>query len=94
MRHHRSHELALLHQRVKELEISESTLRQLDEELKKSEYLKALILSSISELVIYQDTEQKIIWANKAAAESVGMTTDELAGRFCFKIWHGRKSPC
>jgi len=52
------------------------------------------ILNSMSELVIYQDTENKLLWANRAAAESVGSSPQELVGRQCYEIWHQRREPC
>ncbi len=64
------------------------------ESLKKSDLLRAKILSAISELVVYQNTQQQIIWANKAAAESVGKTIDELSGEYCYEVWYGRSQPC
>jgi PAS domain-containing protein len=47
---------------------------QAEKELQKSERDKDLILNAISELVVYQDRDHRIIWANKAAAESVGQS--------------------
>jgi PAS domain S-box-containing protein/putative nucleotidyltransferase with HDIG domain len=54
----------------------------------------AAILNSMSELVVYQDTENKLLWANRAAAESVGLSLGELSGRHCYEIWHQRREPC
>ena len=64
------------------------------ESLQKSDFLRAKVLNAISELVVYQNNEQKIIWANKAAAESVNKTVDELSGDYCYTVWHGRSQPC
>jgi len=62
--------------------------------LKKAEREKSVILESISEHIIYQDLNNRIIWANKAAAESVGLTTDKLIGKKCHKIWNNRDDKC
>ena len=67
---------------------------QAEEALRKSEGEKALILSSVAELVLFQDTGHRIIWANRAAAESVGTTPDQLVGRLCYAVWHPRTEPC
>lgn len=64
------------------------------EGLRQSDYVNTLILNAISELVIYQDRQQRIIWANKAAAESVDLSMEELKGRHCYDVWHQRTSPC
>jgi len=52
------------------------------------------IFDTMAELLAYQDTNNTIIWANKAAAESVGLKQKELTGKKCYKIWHGRNTPC
>lgn len=62
--------------------------------LKKSEDEKAIILNGLAELVVYQDTNQRIIWVNRAACESVNALPHELVGRYCYEIWHGRTEPC
>jgi PAS domain S-box-containing protein len=62
--------------------------------LRESEMEKKTILESVSELVNYQDTELRIIWANQAACDSVGMTTEQLLGRHCYEIWGRRDDPC
>ncbi len=68
--------------------------RQIEKELIRSENEKRIILDAMSDLVTYQDSEHRVLWANKAAAESVGSTPEQLAGRRCYEIWHGRNSVC
>jgi PAS domain S-box-containing protein len=60
----------------------------------KSESVKTLVLSAISELVVFQDLEQKIIWANQAAVDSLNISLSDLVGRSCYEAWHHRNSPC
>jgi PAS domain S-box-containing protein len=52
------------------------------------------ILDALMEHVVYQDTENTIIWANKSAVESVGLTLEKLVGRHCYEIWPKRTQPC
>jgi PAS domain S-box-containing protein len=68
--------------------------RQAEEALRKSEQEKVAVLDSMAELVVYQDTEMRLVWANRAAAESVNQTQEQLAGRHCYEIWHQRSRPC
>ncbi|MBC8275720.1 MAG: PAS domain S-box protein, partial [Chloroflexi bacterium] len=42
-------------------------------ERKQTEHEKATILTAMSEHVVYQDLEHRVLWANRAAAESVGL---------------------
>ncbi|MDH5364038.1 MAG: PAS domain S-box protein, partial [Dehalococcoidia bacterium] len=68
--------------------------KQMEEALRKIEQEKLAILNGMSELVVYQDTEHKILWTNEAAAESVGLATEQLVGRHCYEIWPKRNKPC
>ena len=65
----------------------EENLRQLERE-------KATILDTMSELVVFLDPELRWVWANRAAAESVGLTAAETAGRHCYDIWRSRRERC
>jgi len=88
-------------ERTAELESANEQLRteidarkRVEQLLKDVEREKAVILDSMSELVTYQDPEMRIIWANRAACESVDLTPGEITGRYCYKIWQFREDPC
>lgn len=68
--------------------------KRAEEELRKAENEKEVILSSVSELVTYQDRQLRIVWANRAAGESVGLPAEDLVGRMCYAIWQQRSDPC
>ncbi len=68
--------------------------KRTEEALRKSEQEKEAILNSMSEAVVYQDTEHRIVWANRVAGRSTGLTPEELVGRHCYEIWHQRSKPC
>ncbi len=55
---------------------------------------KELILQSIPEVVCYLDRHHRILWANKAALESRGLTSREASGRRCYEVWLGRDDIC
>lgn len=65
-----------------------------EEALRRQESERAAILNSMSELMLYQDTNGRILWANRAAADSVGLTTEELIGKRCYEVWHARSERC
>ena len=44
--------------------------------------------------MVYQDGEKKILWANRAACESVRLKREDLLGRYCHEIWADRRKPC
>lgn len=67
---------------------------RVEEALRRSEQEKALILDSVLELIIYHDANMRVLWANKAARESVDLDGGRLLGRHCYEIWHQRKTSC
>ena len=73
-------------------DITES--RRTAEALAKSEREKAAILDAMSELMVYQDTEMRVLWANRTVGESVGLTPEQLVGRRCYEIWGQGDRPC
>ena len=62
--------------------------------LQNSDFVRAQVLNAISELVVYQDTDHRIIWVNKAAIESVGSKIEDMQGCHCYEGWHQRIEPC
>jgi PAS domain S-box-containing protein len=55
---------------------------------------KIAILDSLMEHVVYFDPDMKILWANRAACESVLMKREDLLGSYCFEVWADRRDPC
>jgi len=71
------------------------TERKLAEDtLKRSEAEKTLILNATAEMFSYYDLDLRILWANKAAADSVNLPLEKLIGKHCYEIWHIRDEPC
>jgi PAS domain S-box-containing protein/putative nucleotidyltransferase with HDIG domain len=87
-------ELSKLRRRIAELEGCERQRKEIEETLTRWNQQKTAILDSMSELVAYQDTRMRILWANRAASESVGVDPQQLVGRHCYEIWQQRHRPC
>ncbi|MFX1318374.1 MAG: PAS domain S-box protein [Promethearchaeota archaeon] len=83
-----------IQQDITELRQKKDELKESQNALKKSEKEKSVILDNISEHVIFQDLENHIIWANRAAAESVNSSVEELVGKNCYEVWNQRDTPC
>ncbi|MFQ6100637.1 MAG: PAS domain-containing protein [Anaerolineae bacterium] len=66
----------------------------MEETLKRAERGQGIILDSLVEHVVYEDATMRVLWANRAACESVGLTREELIGRHCYEIWQQRSEPC
>ncbi|MHA1770409.1 MAG: PAS domain-containing protein [Candidatus Thorarchaeota archaeon] len=72
-----------------------SAIRKSQEQVRKSEREKTIILGSLSEQVIYfTGPDLKIAWANRAAAEDVGLSEEEVIGERCYELWTNRDEPC
>lgn len=63
-------------------------------ELRRSRAEKTLILDSTSDLILYFDGSQRILWANRAVSRLLGLPPKELPGRLCHELWHFRSTPC
>ncbi len=59
-----------------------------------SEFKKSRFLDFLTEQIIFYDTDMRIIWANKAASDSLGMTPDQTVGKVCYALWYNRDEPC
>ena len=86
-------EIVSLRARLERLEDAEGNWKRSEEALRQSERDKSLILGSLSELISYQDNSLKVVWANKAAGDSVGQSPDKLMWRYGYERGHGRKEP-
>lgn len=67
---------------------------QAKEALRISELEKTLILNSTQDLIIYHDTDMRILWANREAANAAGKPAEELLGPYCWEVLHNRQAPC
>ncbi|HUU93939.1 MAG TPA: PAS domain-containing protein, partial [Phycisphaerae bacterium] len=87
-------DLADLRRQVSGLKRRRGRTADTEEGLKETLDDESLVLGSISEEVVYHDRNMAIIWANRAAAESAGLTPEQLVGRMCYEVWHGREQVC
>ena len=71
-----------------------SPRKKSEERLQQAEHEKAIILDGLVEHVVHHDTTMRVIWANQAACESIGLTLDEVVGRQCYELWAGRNDIC
>ncbi|MTI81105.1 MAG: diguanylate cyclase [Firmicutes bacterium] len=67
-----------------------SRLEQAEQDLHRAH----TILDTLTEQLVYQDTNQRVQWLNKAAADSLGKNAKDLVGQHCFRLWKGRSKPC
>ncbi|MGA3209358.1 MAG: PAS domain S-box protein [Syntrophales bacterium] len=77
----------------KSRQIEKKYLR-LFEKLSKSEQEKSVILDAMTELVLYLDTELKVIWANKAMLDQFNLIPGKLNRKHCYEALHKRSRAC
>jgi len=69
--------------------------KRMEEALRESEQEKAAILGGLRHVAVeYLDPSLRIIWVNEAVQKSLGLSMDELRGKYCFEILQGLKKPC
>ena len=68
--------------------------RQAEENLKIAEREKTAILNSMLDNLVYLDMEYEIIWANSATGESMGLSTEQMVGRYCYDAFCQEKETC
>jgi len=54
---------------------------------------KAAVLNATTDILTYHAPDLRIIWANRAAGDSLGLSPEEVAGHYCYELW-GRGGPC
>jgi len=74
------------------LTLADVTARKCAEEsLKASEGKLNAMLQSISDHMSMMDKDLNILWANDVAKRKFG---DDIIGKKCYEVYHGRQSPC
>ncbi|MBN1553395.1 MAG: PAS domain S-box protein [Phycisphaerae bacterium] len=63
-------------------------------ELHELQHEREVILDSVSELVVFHDMDMRIVWANRAAAESLQMAPEDMVGKACYELWQHGDKPC
>lgn len=64
-----------------------SERKKAENDLRRSEYEKAMILDSASEIIAYHDNDHNIQWANNAYLKSTGLSIEQIKGRKCYSAW-------
>ena len=78
--------------------IRDVTARKLAEQaVQLAEREKEAILDNMAEHIIHLDADSSILWANRAACESAGLSREQVIGRFCYEMpveWHELWGTC
>ncbi len=52
------------------------------------------ILQAVPDNLTLQTRDFRIVWANQGAASGLSRHVDDLIGEHCYRLWHGRETPC
>ena len=74
------------------VDITES--KRTREALAASEAQMRAILNGITSNIAFVNPEMEILWANQAAAASLGLTPAQMRGRTCHSLWADPSQPC
>ena len=67
--------------------------KQAQETIEKAAEEWRTTFDSISDLIMIHDKDNRIVRVNKAAADLLKTTPQELTGKFCHEVMHGTKEP-
>ncbi|MBW2005946.1 MAG: helix-turn-helix transcriptional regulator [Deltaproteobacteria bacterium] len=65
-----------------------------EKSLRESEAQKKAILDASIDRIRLVDKDLRIIWANQTTARSLNVAPEDLVGKFCYRVFVGRDSPC
>ena len=71
-----------------------SDRKRAEETLRKSEQFNKKILDNVDEGFIVVDRDYRIMVANKAYCDQVGMSLSEVVGSYCYRVCHNHYRPC
>ena len=76
--------------------IAEDITERKIEEIKLHEEKQKLesITEGVNESILLVSPDYRILWANKVAVERTGYKLEDMIGNYCYKITHGRDTPC
>jgi PAS domain S-box-containing protein len=80
-------EMEDLRERLKETDETLHYLQSREEMLRKSEQEKTTILESLSEEITHLDMDMRVLWTNRTANESAGLTSEQIIGCHCYDVW-------
>jgi PAS domain S-box-containing protein len=69
-------------------------LEKTKEELNNSNKLLNEVANGINESILLLTPDLKVIWANKAAINEIGLSPIQIAGDYCYRLTHHLEQPC
>jgi two-component system, cell cycle sensor histidine kinase and response regulator CckA len=74
-------------QAEEELATSEAKFRRLYQEFHG-------LLDAVPDILMLLDKDMKVVWANRVAADFIGVTPEAITGHYCHSLWYKRATPC
>ncbi|HSR36834.1 MAG TPA: PAS domain-containing protein, partial [Desulfurivibrionaceae bacterium] len=68
--------------------------KQAEKKKNQAEQEWAKTFDAIGDIITIQDPGMRIIRANRAASRILGVSPEELVGRYCYEVFRGEDAPC
>lgn len=69
------------------LQKSEQKFRELSQEFN-------ILLNAIPDRLVLMSPDLRVLWVNRVALGNLLGDDVDMAGHYCYTLWHGRKTPC
>jgi PAS domain S-box-containing protein len=87
-------EMNRLRQENTKLTVSLSDYQNREAALQRARHERDAILDQVKETILYVDPELKILYVNKIGSEMKDVLPEQMVGRYCYEVYHGRNEPC
>lgn len=68
--------------------------KQAEDKLRESTQILKNITDGIGEDILLLSADYRILWANKTVLSKLDSKMDEITGKHCYEVTHGREKPC
>jgi PAS domain S-box-containing protein len=79
---------------ISELKEAEKALQESKQNYKNLSREFRALLDAIPDSLTLHDSDLRIIWVNRWAADRMGMAVENIIGRHCYELFHGQQEPC
>ncbi|HRR67975.1 MAG TPA: PAS domain-containing protein [Desulfomonilia bacterium] len=79
---------------IREHAKTEADLRRSEERYRRISEELDVVLNGITDIILLNDRDMNIIWANRAASEISGLPVEEIQGRKCYEALRKKSVPC
>jgi len=79
---------------ITDRKLAEESLMRSKEEFRRLSIEFHGLLDAIPDSIILLDRNLKVLWGNRTAAATIGLTPDTVGGQHCYTLWCKQTTPC